>query len=99
MHLLATPRLVLLAELCLCLLSGHAYRYCDADGNWHLVANMNKTWANYTECAVFFAPEQHEKEKVELFNTMSEGKGRGKGIREEHRDWWVLKEGGHDSVW
>ncbi|KAL8176183.1 UNVERIFIED_CONTAM: hypothetical protein K2H54_025183 [Gekko kuhli] len=42
---------------------GHAYRYCDVDGNWHLVPNVNKTWANYTECAMFFVPEQQKKEK------------------------------------
>ncbi|XP_020649631.3 parathyroid hormone/parathyroid hormone-related peptide receptor [Pogona vitticeps] len=44
--------------------NGHAYRYCDAYGNWQLVPNMNKTWANYTECAIFFAPERHIQEKV-----------------------------------
>ncbi|XP_054851015.1 parathyroid hormone/parathyroid hormone-related peptide receptor-like [Eublepharis macularius] len=49
--------------------NGHAYRYCDANGNWQLVPNMNKTWANYTECAIFFAPEQQKKEK-EVFDRL-----------------------------
>ncbi|XP_015263989.1 PREDICTED: parathyroid hormone/parathyroid hormone-related peptide receptor [Gekko japonicus] len=49
--------------------NGHAYRYCDVDGNWHLVPNVNKTWANYTECAMFFAPEQQKKEK-EVFDRL-----------------------------
>ncbi|XP_077170389.1 parathyroid hormone/parathyroid hormone-related peptide receptor-like isoform X1 [Paroedura picta] len=48
---------------------GHAYRYCDVDGNWYLVPNMNKTWANYTECAIFFAPERQIKEK-EVFDRL-----------------------------
>ncbi|XP_060111214.1 parathyroid hormone/parathyroid hormone-related peptide receptor-like [Heteronotia binoei] len=49
--------------------NGHAYRFCDSDGTWHLVPNMNKTWANYTECAIFFAPEQQKKEK-EVFDRL-----------------------------
>nr|XP_056719326.1 parathyroid hormone/parathyroid hormone-related peptide receptor-like [Euleptes europaea] len=48
---------------------GHAYRYCSGNGNWHLVPNSNKTWANYTECAIFFAPEQQKKEK-EVFDRL-----------------------------
>ncbi|XP_053117213.1 parathyroid hormone/parathyroid hormone-related peptide receptor-like [Hemicordylus capensis] len=43
--------------------NGHAYRHCDAYGIWQRVPNMNKTWANYTECAIFFAPEQQSQEK------------------------------------
>ncbi|XP_039211807.1 parathyroid hormone/parathyroid hormone-related peptide receptor-like [Crotalus tigris] len=42
---------------------GHAYRHCDDDGNWQSVSNMNKTWANYTECVLFFAPERQDQEK------------------------------------
>uniref|UniRef100_A0A670Z9Q6 PTH/PTHrP type I receptor n=1 Tax=Pseudonaja textilis TaxID=8673 RepID=A0A670Z9Q6_PSETE len=43
---------------------GHAYRRCNDDGNWQLVPNTNKTWANYTECVLFFAPEQQDQEKL-----------------------------------
>ncbi|KAG8140165.1 hypothetical protein E2320_002887, partial [Naja naja] len=39
------------------------------DGNWQLVPNTNKTWANYTECVLFFAPEQQDQEK-ELFDRL-----------------------------
>ncbi|KAJ6654794.1 hypothetical protein lerEdw1_006483 [Lerista edwardsae] len=49
--------------------NGHAYRRCDAFGDWLLVPNMNKTWANYTECAIFFAPEQQSREK-EVFDRL-----------------------------
>uniref|UniRef100_A0A8C5S845 Uncharacterized protein n=1 Tax=Laticauda laticaudata TaxID=8630 RepID=A0A8C5S845_LATLA len=45
-------------------ISGHAYRSCNDDGNWQLVPNTNKTWANYTECVLFFAPEQQDQEKL-----------------------------------
>uniref|UniRef100_A0A670IVR3 Parathyroid hormone/parathyroid hormone-related peptide receptor n=1 Tax=Podarcis muralis TaxID=64176 RepID=A0A670IVR3_PODMU len=48
---------------------GHAYRRCDVHGNWELVPNMNKTWANYTECAIFFAPERQNQEK-EVFDRL-----------------------------
>ncbi|XP_026525343.1 parathyroid hormone/parathyroid hormone-related peptide receptor-like [Notechis scutatus] len=48
---------------------GHAYRRCNDDGNWQLVPNTNKTWANYTECVLFFAPEQQDQEK-ELFDRL-----------------------------
>uniref|UniRef100_A0A8D0E905 Parathyroid hormone/parathyroid hormone-related peptide receptor n=1 Tax=Salvator merianae TaxID=96440 RepID=A0A8D0E905_SALMN len=43
---------------------GHAYRHCDIYGNWQVVRHSNKTWANYTECALFFAPEQQKQEKA-----------------------------------
>ncbi|XP_066485372.1 parathyroid hormone/parathyroid hormone-related peptide receptor-like [Tiliqua scincoides] len=49
--------------------NGHAYRHCDVFGNWLLVPNMNKTWANYTECAIFFAPERQSREK-EVFDRL-----------------------------
>lgn len=58
-------------------ISGHAYRYCGADGNWQLVPNMNKTWANYTECALFFAPERQNQEKVKHRNTINRGERNG----------------------
>ncbi|XP_032091836.1 parathyroid hormone/parathyroid hormone-related peptide receptor-like [Thamnophis elegans] len=48
---------------------GHAYRRCDDNGNWQLVPNTNKTWANYTECVLFFAPERQDKEK-EMFDRL-----------------------------
>ncbi|ETE73959.1 Parathyroid hormone 2 receptor, partial [Ophiophagus hannah] len=50
-------------------IQGHAYRRCNDDGNWQLVPNTNKTWANYTECVLFFAPEQQDQEK-ELFDRL-----------------------------
>ncbi|XP_044300449.1 parathyroid hormone/parathyroid hormone-related peptide receptor-like [Varanus komodoensis] len=49
--------------------NGHAYRHCNVYGNWQLVPDMNKTWANYTECAVFFAAEQHRQER-EVFDRL-----------------------------
>ncbi|XP_070585129.1 parathyroid hormone/parathyroid hormone-related peptide receptor-like [Erythrolamprus reginae] len=48
---------------------GHAYRCCNEDGNWQLVPNTNKTWANYTECVLFFAPERQDQEK-EVFDRL-----------------------------
>uniref|UniRef100_A0A8C3MUC3 Uncharacterized protein n=1 Tax=Geospiza parvula TaxID=87175 RepID=A0A8C3MUC3_GEOPR len=32
---------------------GHAYRYCSAYGTWAMALSINKTWANYTECALW----------------------------------------------
>ncbi|XP_016850125.2 parathyroid hormone/parathyroid hormone-related peptide receptor [Anolis carolinensis] len=43
--------------------NGHAYRHCEIYGNWQLVPDTNKTWANYTECATFFTPERRKEEK------------------------------------
>uniref|UniRef100_A0A8C3XMK7 Parathyroid hormone/parathyroid hormone-related peptide receptor n=1 Tax=Chelydra serpentina TaxID=8475 RepID=A0A8C3XMK7_CHESE len=43
---------------------GHAYRHCDAFGNWELALNLNRTWANYTECTEFLTPERRSREKV-----------------------------------
>uniref|UniRef100_A0A8C8VH37 Parathyroid hormone/parathyroid hormone-related peptide receptor n=1 Tax=Pelusios castaneus TaxID=367368 RepID=A0A8C8VH37_9SAUR len=43
---------------------GHAYRRCDAYGNWELALSINKTWANYTECTEFLTPERRIREKV-----------------------------------
>uniref|UniRef100_A0A8B9BWN8 Parathyroid hormone/parathyroid hormone-related peptide receptor n=1 Tax=Anser brachyrhynchus TaxID=132585 RepID=A0A8B9BWN8_9AVES len=43
---------------------GHAYRYCSAYGTWEMALSLNKTWANYTECAVLFSSESRSREKV-----------------------------------
>ncbi|XP_043359175.1 parathyroid hormone/parathyroid hormone-related peptide receptor-like [Dermochelys coriacea] len=48
---------------------GHAYRHCDAYGNWELALNLNKTWANYTECTEFLTPERRSREK-EVFDRL-----------------------------
>ncbi|KAI6072591.1 parathyroid hormone/parathyroid hormone-related peptide receptor-like protein [Aix galericulata] len=45
---------------------GHAYRYCSAYGTWEMALSLNKTWANYTECAVLFSSESRSREKVTL---------------------------------
>uniref|UniRef100_U3IRJ0 Parathyroid hormone/parathyroid hormone-related peptide receptor n=1 Tax=Anas platyrhynchos platyrhynchos TaxID=8840 RepID=U3IRJ0_ANAPP len=43
---------------------GHAYRYCSAYGTWEMALSLNKTWANYTECALLFSSESRSREKV-----------------------------------
>uniref|UniRef100_A0A8C8BCA2 Parathyroid hormone/parathyroid hormone-related peptide receptor n=1 Tax=Otus sunia TaxID=257818 RepID=A0A8C8BCA2_9STRI len=43
---------------------GHAYRYCSAYGTWAMALSINKTWANYTECALLFSSESRSREKV-----------------------------------
>uniref|UniRef100_A0A452J1V8 Parathyroid hormone 2 receptor n=1 Tax=Gopherus agassizii TaxID=38772 RepID=A0A452J1V8_9SAUR len=48
---------------------GHAYRHCDAYGNWELALSINKTWANYTECTDFLTPESRSREK-EVFDRL-----------------------------
>ncbi|XP_030397575.1 parathyroid hormone/parathyroid hormone-related peptide receptor-like [Gopherus evgoodei] len=48
---------------------GHAYRHCDAYGNWELALSINKTWANYTECTDFLTPERRSREK-EVFDRL-----------------------------
>ena len=45
---------------------GHAYRYCSAYGTWAMALSVNKTWANYTECALLFSSESRSREKVTL---------------------------------
>ncbi|XP_069733002.1 parathyroid hormone/parathyroid hormone-related peptide receptor-like isoform X1 [Phaenicophaeus curvirostris] len=45
---------------------GHAYRYCSAYGTWAMALSINKTWANYTECALLFSSESRSREKVTL---------------------------------
>lgn len=56
---------------------GHAYRYCSASGTWAMALSINKTWANYTECALLFSSESRSHEKVTLL-----GKGVGMGAGE-----------------
>ncbi|NXC29851.1 PTH1R protein, partial [Campylorhamphus procurvoides] len=48
---------------------GHAYRYCSAYGTWAMALSINKTWANYTECALLFSPESRSREK-EVFERL-----------------------------
>lgn len=55
---------LLLLPRCLLLLPGHAYRYCSADGTWAMALSINKTWANYTECALLFSSESRSRQKV-----------------------------------
>uniref|UniRef100_A0A672UI54 Parathyroid hormone/parathyroid hormone-related peptide receptor n=1 Tax=Strigops habroptila TaxID=2489341 RepID=A0A672UI54_STRHB len=43
---------------------GRAYRYCSSSGTWAMALSMNKTWANYTECALLFSSESRSREKV-----------------------------------
>ncbi|NXD17542.1 PTH1R protein, partial [Nothocercus nigrocapillus] len=48
---------------------GHAYRYCSAYGTWEMALSINKTWANYTECATLFSSESRSREK-EVFDRL-----------------------------
>ncbi|OXB60786.1 hypothetical protein ASZ78_005224 [Callipepla squamata] len=48
---------------------GHAYRYCSAYGTWEVALSLNKTWANYTECALLFSSESRSREK-EVFDRL-----------------------------
>ncbi|NXY82585.1 PTH1R protein, partial [Alcedo cyanopectus] len=48
---------------------GHAYRYCDASGTWAMALSTNKTWANYTECALLFSSQSRSREK-EVFDRL-----------------------------
>ncbi|XP_034050093.1 parathyroid hormone 3 receptor isoform X2 [Thalassophryne amazonica] len=43
---------------------GHAYRHCDASGNWEQVLSINRTWANYTECTVYLTSNHRNQEEV-----------------------------------
>ncbi|NXY18742.1 PTH1R protein, partial [Atrichornis clamosus] len=47
----------------------HAYRYCSAYGTWAMALSINKTWANYTECALLFSSESRSREK-EVFDRL-----------------------------
>ncbi|KAM7081890.1 parathyroid hormone/parathyroid hormone-related peptide receptor-like [Ciconia maguari] len=51
------------------LFPGHAYRYCSAYGTWAMALSINKTWANYTECALLFSSESRSREK-EVFDRL-----------------------------
>ncbi|NXR83350.1 PTH1R protein, partial [Pycnonotus jocosus] len=50
----------------------HAYRYCSAYGTWAMALSINKTWANYTECALLFSSESrsHQKEVFDRLHLM-----------------------------
>ncbi|NXT75294.1 PTH1R protein, partial [Zapornia atra] len=48
---------------------GRAYRYCSAYGTWAVALSINKTWANYTECALLFSSESRSREK-EVFDRL-----------------------------
>ncbi|XP_052641115.1 parathyroid hormone/parathyroid hormone-related peptide receptor-like [Harpia harpyja] len=48
---------------------GHAYRYCSAYGTWAMALSTNKTWANYTECALLFSSDSRSREK-EVFDRL-----------------------------
>ncbi|NXB83169.1 PTH1R protein, partial [Vidua chalybeata] len=52
--------------------SCHAYRYCSAYGTWAMALSINKTWANYTECALLFSSESrsHQKEVFDRLHLM-----------------------------
>lgn len=47
-----------------------------------MALSINKTWANYTECALLFSSESRSHQKVTLFV-----KGAGKGV-------WMGAKGG-----
>ncbi|XP_037706293.1 parathyroid hormone 2 receptor [Choloepus didactylus] len=36
---------------------GVAFRHCNTNGTWDFVHNLNKTWANYSECLRFLQPD------------------------------------------
>lgn len=40
--------------------TGFAYRKCDANGSWVFVEQLNRTWANYSECLRFLQPSDEE---------------------------------------
>ncbi|KFQ53433.1 Parathyroid hormone/parathyroid hormone-related peptide receptor, partial [Nestor notabilis] len=48
---------------------GRAYRYCSSSGTWAVALSINKTWANYTECALLFSSESRSREK-EVFDRL-----------------------------
>ncbi|XP_056367941.1 parathyroid hormone/parathyroid hormone-related peptide receptor-like [Oenanthe melanoleuca] len=48
---------------------GHAYRYCSAYGTWAMALSINKTWANYTECALLFSSESRSRQR-EVFDRL-----------------------------
>ncbi|XP_066521799.1 parathyroid hormone 3 receptor [Hoplias malabaricus] len=48
---------------------GHAYRNCDASGNWEQVPSVNRTWANYTECTTYLHSNNGSQEE-EVFQRL-----------------------------
>ncbi|XP_027014896.2 parathyroid hormone 3 receptor [Tachysurus fulvidraco] len=48
---------------------GHAYRNCDALGNWEQVPTINRTWADYTECTTKLQ-SNHGKQEEEVFRRL-----------------------------
>ncbi|NWZ36925.1 PTH1R protein, partial [Brachypodius atriceps] len=71
-HGAGTVLQVLLLPRCPLLFPGHAYRYCSAYGTWAMALSINKTWANYTECALLFSSESrsHQKEVFDRLHLM-----------------------------
>ncbi|RMB94766.1 hypothetical protein DUI87_28745 [Hirundo rustica rustica] len=65
---LGFPRVLPLPR-CPLLFPGHAYRYCSAYGTWAMALSINKTWANYTECALLFSSESRSRQK-EVFDRL-----------------------------
>lgn len=77
---LGFPGVLLLLPQCSLLFPGHAYRYCSAYGTWAMALSINKTWANYTECALLFSSESRSHQKVTLF-VRGAGQGAWMGAR------------------
>ncbi|XP_053496570.1 parathyroid hormone 3 receptor [Ictalurus furcatus] len=48
---------------------GHAYRNCDALGNWEQVPTINRTWADYTECTMKLQ-SNHGRQEEEVFRRL-----------------------------
>ncbi|KAK3528949.1 hypothetical protein QTP70_014158, partial [Hemibagrus guttatus] len=48
---------------------GHAYRNCDALGNWEQVPTINRTWADYTECTTKLH-SNHGRQEEEVFRRL-----------------------------
>ncbi|KAF4084636.1 hypothetical protein AMELA_G00108240 [Ameiurus melas] len=48
---------------------GHAYRNCDALGNWEQVSTINRTWADYTECTTKLQ-SNHGRQEEDVFRRL-----------------------------
>ncbi|XP_030628045.1 parathyroid hormone 2 receptor [Chanos chanos] len=48
---------------------GYAYRKCDVNGSWASVENLNRVWANYSDCLRFLQPGQ-ERGKRDFFERL-----------------------------
>ncbi|XP_060795495.1 parathyroid hormone 3 receptor [Neoarius graeffei] len=48
---------------------GHAYRNCDASGNWEQVPTINRTWADYSECTTKLQ-SNHGRNEEEVFRRL-----------------------------